>query len=177
MTMLKASLTQTHTHNPCPVCRQGNEQLWLINRLICRPFCSVLLSFNKVLLCYCYHRRENMKKMCKAPQTQNGADKSLQLLLRCVLWLPCKYMRVSVCLHVKLLALLFSQVCLGRLAGASDRKLAKRLAQLWIQQMALHLKSILPFGPQFLSILVKRVTASASQHLCVCVCSSVLSPI
>ncbi len=36
--------------------------------------------------------------------------------------------------------------------------------------MAFHSKRALPFGPHFLSLLVKHVTASASQHLCVRVC-------
>lgn len=54
-----------HMHTPCSRCWQATEQLWLINRLICRPLCSVLFSFNKVLLCYCYRRRENMKKCRK----------------------------------------------------------------------------------------------------------------
>lgn len=59
---------QSLTHIPtqtCSLCWQCTEQLCLINCLICRPFCSVLFSFNEVLLCYCYHRRENMKKCQK----------------------------------------------------------------------------------------------------------------
>jgi len=51
-----------HIYCSCSLCWQRTEQRCLINGLICRLFCSLLFSFNKVLLCYCYRRRENMKK-------------------------------------------------------------------------------------------------------------------
>lgn len=62
------------------------------------------------------------EKMSKAPQTQRSADKSHQLLL-CACHYCSASICVSVCLRVKLV-LLFSRGCFGRLAGASDGKLA-----------------------------------------------------
>lgn len=61
-------------------------------------------------------------------------------------------------------------------AGRWERwEVSERLARPLIQQMAFHSKNALPFGPHFLSLLVKHVTASASQHLCMC--ASVLSAV
>lgn len=51
-----------HFYYHSSLCRQRTEQLRLVNKLICRRFCSLLFSFNKVLLCYCYSVRENVKK-------------------------------------------------------------------------------------------------------------------
>lgn len=117
--------TQTDTCTlPAAFCWKRAEQLCLINGLICRPFCSVLFSFNKVLLCYCYRRRENMKKRRKLLTRSTALTNHTSYCRVCVPLLLAEYVRASVCLPlcVKLL-FLSSWGCFGSLAGASNGNL------------------------------------------------------
>lgn len=154
-----------HKHTPCSLCWQAPQQLCLINGLICRPFCSVLFSFNKVLLCHCYRRRENMKKRRKLLRRSTTlTNHTSYCCVRAII--AREYMRASVCLRVKLV-LLSSWGCFGSLAGASDGKLASDWHCHGFSRWPFAQKALSPFSPHFLSLLVKHAAASASQHLCV----------
>lgn len=149
---------------------QHTEHLCLINKLICRLFCSRLFSFNKVLLCYCYSRRENMKKHPKLLRhstllTNHTSYCCVRAIIALRVHAPKCVFVWEVCAFVPRRVLWQAGRC--KRSGAS-----KQLAEPQIQQMAFHSESVLPFGPHFLSLLVKEVTAPASQHLCVCVSDS-----
>lgn len=121
------SLSSTHTHTgtgqSCSVRWQRAEQLCLINGLICRLFCSVLFSFNKVLLCYCYRRRENMKKHGKLLRHSTLLTNHTSYCCVCAPLLLGECVHATVCLCVGLV-LLSSWGSFGRLAGANVGKLA-----------------------------------------------------
>lgn len=110
------------------------------------------------------------EKMSKAPQTQHAADKSHQLL-PCA----CHYCSARVyaaeCVFVCEVGAFVLLRVLWQDGRCERWEASERLASPWTQQMAFHSKSALPFGPHFLSLLVKHVTVSASRHLCVRECA------
>lgn len=144
-----------HIHTPCSPRWQATEQLCLINGLICRPLCSVLFSFNKVLLCHCYRGRGNMEKTSESSSDAARRWQITPVIAACAplalgeFVCQCKCVCMCVCLRVKLV-LLSSWGCFGRLAGASDGTLASDWHSYGFSRWPFTQKALFPFGPRFL---------------------------
>lgn len=161
------SRTHPHTHTACSRCWQAAEQLSLINRLICRPFCAVLFSFNKVLLCYCYCRRGNMEKCRKLLRRSTALTNHTSYC--CVRAIIARRIHAceSVCLCVKLV-LLYSWGCFGRLAGASDGKLGSNWHNHGFSRWPFTQKVLSPSVHTFSHSLLNMLQLLPSS-ICVCV--------
>lgn len=88
------SLIRTHwTQTDCQ--HSTHCSRCLINGLICRPFCPVLYSFNKVLLCCCYSSGKNMRK--RIAESSLEAARGWQITSVIAVWEP---LLLSKCLWV-----------------------------------------------------------------------------